>query len=273
MSDDALAIPANRAAAEAVYAYAQLNHPTARADGLPWDGVLCLCSSDLRVARHAAKLHQELGGWLCFSGGHGTGPHSGANLMGWTEPEAVIFAREATKCGVPEESILVEASATNTGENVKFSRELLASRGLEGEACGHRAEAFHGAALVGDSEAGVAEVDAVISSRLTLDECIEGSAGVPLSVLVAIMVGDLQRIRLYALPSRSFQIPQPIPREAWAAYELLVAAGFVMNLVQTEEPLKWEPSWMECEESPDAPAGSNEPVGADAAVAGGEPGD
>ena len=245
MVDD-LATPTTRTAAEAVYAYAQLNHSTTRADGLPWDGVLCLCSSDLRVARHAAKLHLELGGWLCFSGGHGTGPHSGANLMGWTEPEAVIFAREAAKCGVPEDSILVEAAATNTGENVRLSRELLASRGLEGRRVVIVQKPFMERRSWATVKRVWPEVDAVISSpRLTLDECIEGSGGVPPSVLVAIMVGDLQRIRLYALPPRSFQIPQPIPREVWAAYEHLVAAGFVLNVVQTDEPLEWAPSWME----------------------------
>ena len=87
------------------------------------------------------------------------------------------------------------------------------------------------------------EADVAISSpALTLDECISGS-GVPPSAIVAIMVGDLQRIRLYALPPRSFQVAQPIPQAVWAAYQLLVRRGFTMNVVQTDEPLEWEPSW------------------------------
>jgi uncharacterized SAM-binding protein YcdF (DUF218 family) len=73
-----------------------------------------LCSSDLRIAAHAAEIHKQVGGWLCFSGGMGTGPHSGCNLLGWTEPEAQIFAREAMRLGVPEASILVEDQAANT---------------------------------------------------------------------------------------------------------------------------------------------------------------
>merc|ERR1719272_1883059 len=95
-----------------------------------WDGILCLCSSDIRVAGYAAQLHlQGLAKWLCFSGGFGTGPHSGANLLGWTKPEAEVFAEEAVKFGVPREKIIVEPCATNTGENVKLSRHLLAERG------------------------------------------------------------------------------------------------------------------------------------------------
>jgi hypothetical protein len=43
------------------------------------------------------------------------------------------------------------------------------------------------------------------------------------------MVGDLQRIRLYA--ERGFQIPQDIPDDVWAAYEELVRAGYDQRLV------------------------------------------
>ena len=87
------------------------------------------------------------------------------------------------------------------------------------------------------------EVDAVISSpALSLDACVAGS-GVPAEVLIAIMVGDMQRIRLYALPPREFQIAQPIPQDVWKAYETLVAAGFTMNVVPTEDLLEWAPSW------------------------------
>ena len=43
------------------------------------------------------------------------------------------------------------------------------------------------------------------------------------------MVGDLQRIRVYA--ERGFQIPQEIPDEVWAAYEELVHAGYDSRLV------------------------------------------
>ena len=233
-----------RTAAEVVYRYAQMNHSLERADGKAWDGVLCLCSSDLRVAQHAAALHKKLGGWLCFSGGMGTGPHSGANLLGWTEPEAVIFAREATRCGVEESaSLLVEPAATNTGENVTLSRALLSSRGLAYERVVIVQKPFMERRSWATLKRVWPEVDAVISSpKLSLQECIDG-CGVPADVLIAIMVGDLQRIRLYALPPRSFQIVQPIPRDVWTAYEALVTQGFVMNVLPTDAPLVWEPSW------------------------------
>jgi uncharacterized SAM-binding protein YcdF (DUF218 family) len=48
--------------------------------------------------------------------------------------------------------------------------------------------------------------------------------------MINIMVGDLQRIKLY--PEMGFQIPQEIPAKVWDAYEKLVAAGFDKHLVR-----------------------------------------
>jgi hypothetical protein len=47
--------------------------------------------------------------------------------------------------------------------------------------------------------------------------------------MINIMVGDLQRIKLY--PAMGFQIPLEIPAGVWDAYEKLVAAGFDKHLV------------------------------------------
>ncbi len=44
------------------------------------------------------------------------------------------------------------------------------------------------------------------------------------------MVGDLQRVKLYA--EKGFQIPQDIPPDVWAAFEALVAAGYDSRLVR-----------------------------------------
>jgi len=46
--------------------------------------------------------------------------------------------------------------------------------------------------------------------------------------VINIMVGDLQRIRIY--PDKGFQISQDIPDDVWAAYERLVARGFDKHL-------------------------------------------
>ncbi len=47
------------------------------------------------------------------------------------EPEADQFAAIAIEMGVPTERILVENRSTNTGENVLFTKQLLAEKGLD----------------------------------------------------------------------------------------------------------------------------------------------
>ena len=47
--------------------------------------------------------------------------------------------------------------------------------------------------------------------------------------VISIMVGDLQRIKLY--PEKGFQIHQEIPDEIWAAYEELIRTGYDQHLI------------------------------------------
>ena len=49
--------------------------------------------------------------------------------------------------------------------------------------------------------------------------------------VINIMIGDLQRIRIYA--EKGFQVYQEIPVEVWRAYEKLVALGFDQQLVKS----------------------------------------
>ena len=67
---------------------------------------------------------------------------------------------------------------------------------------------------------------AVTSPRASFDDYLNGYTNKALSSddVIAIMVGDLQRIRVYA--ERGWQIPQEIPADVWQAYEQLVAAGY-----------------------------------------------
>jgi hypothetical protein len=48
--------------------------------------------------------------------------------------------------------------------------------------------------------------------------------------VINIMVGDLQRIRLY--PAKGFQIAQEIPPDIWAAGEKLIELGYTQNLIK-----------------------------------------
>src|SRR6185436_1413156 len=109
-----------RALAMRIWDYHRLGHELR-----PVDVILVLCSHDTAVAARGAELW--LDGWaplLVFSGGLG-----GITKRLWSEPEADQFARIAVEKGVPADRILIENRSTNTGENVRFTRALLAEKG------------------------------------------------------------------------------------------------------------------------------------------------
>jgi uncharacterized SAM-binding protein YcdF (DUF218 family) len=216
--------PRIRPLVEKVWRYHQLNHALAKSDV-----IVVLCSHDTVVAERGAQLF--LDGWaplLVFSGGLGV-----ITRHLWQDPEAERFARIATEMGVPPDRILVETGSTNTGENVAFTRRLLADRGIDPESLilvqkpymERRTYATFNKVWPGKRIA-------VTSPRFTLDEYLGRYSNEALSPddVISIMVGDLQRIREY--PARGFQIPQEIPDDVWGAYQELVRAGYNRHLMK-----------------------------------------
>ena len=210
--------------AERLWHYHRMNQRLRKADA-----ILVLCSYDRRVAERGAQLLLE--GWaplLIFSGGLGS-ITSGM----WSEPEADQFARIAAEMGVPAGRIIVENRSTNTGENVVFTKRLLAEKGLDPENFILVQKPYMERRCYATFRKFWPEKSAVVTSpQVSLDEYLDDYTNPELSKddVVGIMVGDLQRIRLY--PARGFQIPQEIPAEVWAAYEELVAAGYDKHLVE-----------------------------------------
>jgi uncharacterized SAM-binding protein YcdF (DUF218 family) len=209
---------------ETVWNYHQLHHEVTNADA-----ILVLCSHDLIVAERGAELFLEgRAPLLIFSGGSGA-----MTRELWSEPEADVFARIAIERGVPADQILREARSTNTGENVRFTRQLLADRGLDPQSFivvqkpYMERRSFATFRKVWPEKAVI-----VTSPRITLDDYLTRYSHGSLTAedVINIMVGDLQRIRLY--PARGFQIPQEIPPEVWSAFDGLVRAGYDKRLVE-----------------------------------------
>ena len=211
------------ALAQTLWNYHLMKHQIAAADA-----ILVLCSHDERVAERAAQLFHE--GWaplVIFSGGQGS-----ITRTLWNEPEAERFAGIAVNLGVPGENILTETQSTNTGENIEFTKRLLAERGLDLQRfivvqkpyMERRAFATF-RKLWPDKEV------VVTSPQVTFREYVDQYTNRALSPadVVGIMVGDLQRIRVY--PDRGWQIAQEIPDEVWGAFEELVRAGYDKYLV------------------------------------------
>jgi len=212
-----------RALAQKIWDYHHLDHQLTRADA-----ILVLCSHDTAVAARGAELFlQQWAPLLIFAGG------LGAITRGlWDEPEADQFARIAIAMGVPQDRILVENRSTNTGENVLFTKQLLAARGLDPATFLVVQKPYMERRSYATFRQVWPEKDArVTSPQVSMDEYLNRYSHAALSAddVVSIMVGDLQRIREY--PARGFQIHQDIPADVWEAYEALVQAGYDRHLL------------------------------------------
>jgi uncharacterized SAM-binding protein YcdF (DUF218 family) len=219
LDDDTLSL------AERIWDYHQLHHEITTADA-----ILVLCSHDTVVAERGAELYLERRApLLIFSGGSGA-----ITSRLWQEPEADRFARIAIGLGVPEDRILVENRSTNTGENVRFTRALLEDRELQCRSFILVQKPYMERRAFATFRAVWPDFPVQVTSpRAGFREYLGRYANQAFSAadVVSIMVGDLQRIRVY--PALGFQIPQEIPDDVWAAYEALVAAGFDRHLVTT----------------------------------------
>ena len=209
--------------AEKIWHYHQMKHQLEKADV-----ILVLCSHDKKVAETGAQLFLE--GWaplLIFAGGLGS-----VTRGMWTEPEADQFAEIAIGMGVPHDRILIENRSTNTGENILFTRQLLAQKGIDPQQFILVQKPYMERRSFATFRKMWPEKEVrVTSPRVSLDEYLDGYSNEELSKddVISIMVGDLQRIKLY--PERGFQIHQEVPPDVWSAYEELVEAGYDQRLV------------------------------------------
>jgi uncharacterized SAM-binding protein YcdF (DUF218 family) len=211
------------ALAQKLWHYHQLHHELASADA-----ILVLCSHDTAVAERGAQLF--LDGWaplLIFSGGLGT-----ITRHLWHEPEADQFAAIAVSMGVPRERILIENRSTNTGENVQFTKQLLDAKQLSPQRFILVQKPYMERRSYATFKRQWPEKDVLVTSpQVSFDEYLTAYSNKALSSddVVGIMVGDLQRLRVYA--SKGYQIAQEIPDDVWDAFEKLVQAGYDKYLV------------------------------------------
>ena len=206
--------------ARIVWDYHHMNHRLQKAEVILVQG-----SHDLRVAERGAELYLE--GWaprIVFSGGMGT-----LTSEMWDEPEADKFARIARERGVPADAILIENQSTNTGENVRFTRRLLEERGLDPASFILVQKPYMERRTFATFKKLWPDKSMVVTSpQIGFDDY--PTEDIPKERVIAIMVGDLQRIRLY--PARGFQIEQEIPDDVWDAYERLVELGYTRHMIR-----------------------------------------
>ena len=175
------------------------------------------------IARRAAELyHQGYAPKILFTGG------LGRNTEGLLpEPEAMRFAKVAMECGVPAEDIILEDKSRNTKENIEFTRALLEELGIPHDHILGVHQPFMERRIVAAMGVYWPEQSfSVTSPQVSIPEYLGRAReqGITENASVSVIVGDFQRIELYA--KLGYQLPQYIPDEAWDAYHALVAMGF-----------------------------------------------
>ncbi|WP_280220160.1 YdcF family protein [Nocardia neocaledoniensis] len=206
---------------ETLWQYNQLHH-----DVRPTDVGIGLGSHDLGVATHTAELYQAgMFPLIVF-----TGANAPTTVERFPRGEAVHYREHAIERGVPSEAILVEPRATNTSENIDFTRAVLTDHGL--------AASIRSVTLISrpyQQRRSYAifrkhwpEVEVICSSLpLELDEYIAAIGDA--DRVIDMLVGDTQRIWLY--PERGWAIAQDVPTAIKDAFDRLVNAGYTSRLL------------------------------------------
>jgi len=205
--------------ARLIWDYHHVHHTLA-----PADVIIVLGSHDTRVAERGADVF--LAGWaplIVFSGNLGA-----LTTEIWTRPEAEIFAEVAEKRGVPRERMLLEPRATHTGENVSFSRELLAARGIHPRQVIAVQKPYMERRTLATFGPRWPEVEVVVTSpQIAFDDYPRPD--ITREDVIHIMLGDLQRLTVYG--EKGWSARQEIPADVQGAFERLVQAGYTRRLL------------------------------------------
>ncbi|MFE8941779.1 YdcF family protein [Streptomyces sp. NPDC007872] len=183
-----------------------------------------LGSHDLGVADVTVELYRRgMAPMIVF-----TGASNPTTRDRMPRGEAVHYRERALESGVPGGIVLVETRARNAGENIRFSRELLAEHGVDVSSVLLVSKPYEERRAYATARRLWPEVEVVgASAPLALDAYVEsiGDARLVLDMLV----GAVQRLIVY--PARGFMIEQEIPGTVVAACERLRDAGFTGRLV------------------------------------------
>lgn len=208
-----------------VYAWAEILWDALRLEIPPQQAELILGfgSYNEEVPRRAAELyHAGYAPRLLFTGGLGKG-----TLGRWAEPEAIRYRNIALACGVPAAAILAEDRATHTGENIAFTRALLAAEGISVR----RAIVVHKPYMTRRIHASLQKQWPALAVTVTSPPCTLRSylaararEDVAEEESLHSLVGDFQRMTLYA--KWGYQAPVQLPGEAFEAYRRLCALGY-----------------------------------------------
>ncbi|MFG3130706.1 YdcF family protein [Streptomyces tendae] len=193
----------------------------------PCSAAIGLGSHDLSVADTAADLYERgLAPLIVFTGA--TSPTTRERMP---RGEAVHYRERALELGVPSSAVLVEPRARNTGDNIRFSRELLKEADVDVSSVLLISKPYEERRAYATARKLWPEVEIIsASSPMTLNEYVDSIGDA--RMVIDMLVGALQRLLVY--PEQGYLISQPVPADVIEAYERLCQAGFTSRLLTTD---------------------------------------
>ncbi|WIY02809.1 YdcF family protein [Amycolatopsis mongoliensis] len=220
MPERAASLPDSlRADVETLWDYHDMHHELR-----PADVGIGLGSHDLSVATCAADLFKTgLFPLIVF-----TGANAPTTIERFPRGEAVHYREHAIELGVPASAIIVEPRARNTGENITFTREVLADHGADIRSVVLISRPYQQRRAYATCKKLWPEVEVTCASTpMPLDKYVASIGDV--DRVINMLVGDTQRISVYA--NKGFAIPMSVPAPVQEAYARLVSAGFTQRLI------------------------------------------
>ncbi|WP_329127309.1 YdcF family protein [Streptomyces sp. NBC_01465] len=211
---DDLISEADQADARTIWAFHQMGHELQ-----PCSAAITLGSLDLGVAATTADLyHAGMFPVVVF-----TGDTSDATKERFPRGEAVHYREHAISLGVPDEAILLEPKATNTGQNIGFSREVLERAGIAVSTMLLISMPYMQRRAYATCRKLWPEVQPVcVSQPLSFDEYV--STHDHEKQLIDMLMGDMERVMEY--PKRGFAIEQHVPERVRDTFNRLRAHGY-----------------------------------------------
>ncbi|MFI1964583.1 YdcF family protein [Streptomyces pathocidini] len=211
----------DRADARAIWDFHQMGHQLR-----PCSAAITLGSLDLGVATGTANLyHSGMFPVVVF-----TGDTSSATQERFPRGEATHYREHAISLGVPDEAILLEPQATNTGQNIGFSREVLENAGIAVTTLLLISMPYMQRRAYATCRKLWPEVDPVCTSQpLSFDEYVTTHDDE--KQLIDMLMGDMERVMEY--PKRGFAIEQHVPERVRDAFDRLRTRGYDSWLLPT----------------------------------------
>lgn len=191
------------------------------------DAVVVCCSYDLRVCDHACNLIKSgLSETLVLSGNTGNW-----TKHIWSTPEANVFRDRALSNGIDDNQIIIEQQATNFGENIMLSKNLLPNAKIVTFVS--KPNSLLRVKLT--AEARWPEITSYVSCP-TINFPREISNVVGILGIINEIVGDIERIQEY--PRLGFQVPHDLPKSILDAWSYLIEQGFTEHLMPNNSSKK-----------------------------------